>query len=198
MGQGLAVHQARAYFGQISLLHRWIEAIEVLRDEEIQNGIAEEFQSFVGFDLRTKVLQIGTMQEGFKEKVPVLWVMPKELFKPGEVKLLLAERRAQGVDIQTVARDTASTREKPGIQFSECVEHSRLQPIQHHTPLRLIFSEQQGGVVTTKPERVADRHVDRAFPGNIGNVVQVTVGIGGLVVDCRMDFVFTHGHDGRD
>jgi hypothetical protein len=64
------------------------------------------------------------MEERFKKEVPVLWVIPKELFKSGEVELLLAERRGEGIYVRTVARGTTSTRKKPGIQFSECLEHS--------------------------------------------------------------------------
>jgi hypothetical protein len=44
-------------------------------------------------------LEIGTVKEGFKKKVPVLWAIPKEPFKSFEVELLLAERRSEGVPL---------------------------------------------------------------------------------------------------
>jgi len=45
--------------------------------------------------------------------------------------------------------------------------------------------EDQSRVVTTEPERIVQREPDFAFFGDIGDVVEITFGIGVLEVDCR-------------
>ena len=59
-------------------------------------------------------------------------------------------------------------------------------------PLTLEPLQDQGPVVAAETERVAQRDVNFGFPGLVGNVVQIQLGVGELVVHSGGDQVVFH------
>ncbi len=187
----LSIDQAGPHLGEIALFHRGIEPVEMLRDDGIQDGIAEEFKPFVGLPPLVDVLQERSMEERFEEEGPPLRVVPDDVLEAGEIERFAFERCYEILDIGADVGPTP-TGEKPAECFSECREHTELRPNRHITLLSLIFPKEERSVVATEPKRVADGNVDCPVLRGVGYVVEVAVRIWNLQVDRWMNFVFDH------
>ena len=145
---------------------------EVLRDDQVENGIAKELQTLVGRDAVFFVcVNVGTVLQG-------------------EVKQVYAGKTILQLFLQTDQPMARLAPEQTG-DASQDTDNALL------VALVKLF-DNQDGVVTAEPEGVADGDVDRRVTRLVRHVVEIAVGIRILVIDGGRNLVVINCQATRD
>ena len=96
-GEGIPVDQRRTNLRQLSLAAHWVLAVDEFADDEIQDRVPEELQSFVRINTRLfPGIHVGTVLQRHNEKIEVFkTVMEIVLNLAGVVPF--GDRKVRGV-----------------------------------------------------------------------------------------------------